>query len=385
MMPAGSTAAPETASSRKAGPATSTVVTVDPMSTPAASAASPPAMAVVATDAISQGASPIVASPSRSGPGGAICATAHDSAGNTVIPASNAAASDRHATTTRFSAAGSIVSAVANTSMASSTLIPSWRASHASGGWITSPSAAATTTMASSGYAPASERNREIMERAFPDGLRGSAGQRPTPVGHYCAVNDCGRGDGRARDITAFLYEIGQLKRYPRTGWHTAGVTQPESVADHCFRASVIAAVIASLEGADPQRAAFLALWHDSQETRTTDLSHLTKKYVSSRPNEAVTSDQVRRLPEPLAGVITAAVAEYEARETPEARCARDADKLELLLQAREYTDQGHPSLRPFLDSARSALRTEAARELAAEAMRQGYLDWVSSAMEDRP
>jgi putative hydrolases of HD superfamily len=196
-------------------------------------------------------------------------------------------------------------------------------------------------------------------------------------------VSDCGRGNGRARAITAFLYEIGQLKRYPRTGWHTAGVARPESVADHCFRASVIAAVIASLEGADPQRAAFLALWHDSQETRTTDLSHLTKKYVSSLPNEAVTSDQVSRLPEPLAGVITAAVAEYEARETPEARCARDADKLELLLQAREYTGQGHPSLGPFLDSARSALRTDAARELAAEAMRQGYLDWVSGAMED--
>jgi putative hydrolases of HD superfamily len=196
-------------------------------------------------------------------------------------------------------------------------------------------------------------------------------------------VSDSARGGDRAGDITAFLYEIGQLKRYPRTGWHTAGVPQPESVADHCFRASVIAAVIASLEGADPQRAAFLALWHDSQETRTTDLSHLTKKYVSPAPNEAVTSDQVNRLPRALAGVITAAVAEYEARETPEARCARDADKLELLLQAREYTDQGHPGLRPFMDSALAALRTPAARELAAEAQRQGYLDWVSSAMED--
>jgi putative hydrolases of HD superfamily len=198
-------------------------------------------------------------------------------------------------------------------------------------------------------------------------------------------VSDSGRGGDRASDITAFLYEIGQLKRYPRTGWHTAGVPQPESVADHCFRASVIAAVIAALEGADPQRAAFLALWHDSQETRTTDLSHLTKKYVSSLPNETITSDQVTRLPPALAGVISAAVAEYEARETPEARCARDADKLELLLQAREYTDQGHPGLRPFLDSAWSGLRTGAARELAAEAMRQGYLDWVTKAMADRP
>jgi putative hydrolase of HD superfamily len=195
-------------------------------------------------------------------------------------------------------------------------------------------------------------------------------------------VSDSGRGAGKASAITGFLYEIGQLKRYPRTGWQTAGVPRPESVADHCFRASVIAAVIATLEGADPQRAAFLALWHDSQETRTTDLSHLTKKYVLRVPNESVTSAQVSRLPEPLAGVITAAVAEYEARDTPEARCARDADKLELLLQAREYTDQGHPGLRPFLDSALSGLRTSAARELAAEAQRQGYLDWVASAME---
>ena len=185
-----------------------------------------------------------------------------------------------------------------------------------------------------------------------------------------------------AREITAFLYEIGQLKRYPRTGWLTAGVPSPESVADHCWRASIIAAVIATMEGADPQRAAFLALWHDSQETRTTDLSHLTKQYVSQAANAEVTSAQVARLPGALARVISAAVAEYEARQTPEARCARDADKIELLLQAREYTGQGHPGLRPFIDSALAALRTTAGRELAAEAQRQGFLDWVDRAMD---
>jgi len=181
------------------------------------------------------------------------------------------------------------------------------------------------------------------------------------------------------QDITAFLYEIGQLKRYPRTGWLTAGVPQPESVADHSYRASVIAAVIAAMEGADPQRAAFLAIWHDSQETRTTDLSHLTKKYVTPMPNETVTTHQVRALPEALAAIIQGAVAEYEARETLEARCARDGDKLELLLQAREYSDQGHPGLRPFMDSALSGLQTPSARELAAEALRQGFLDWLTS------
>ena len=187
---------------------------------------------------------------------------------------------------------------------------------------------------------------------------------------------------GKARDITAFLYEMGQLKRHPRTGWLTAGVPSPESVADHCWRASAIAAVIATMEGADPERAAFLALWHDSQETRTTDLSHLTREYVVPAPNAEVTSAQVARLPAGLARVLSAAVAEYEARQTPEARCARDADKIELLLQAREYTGQGHPGLRPFIDSALAALRTAAGQELAAEALRQGFLDWVDRAMD---
>ena len=194
---------------------------------------------------------------------------------------------------------------------------------------------------------------------------------------HYCAVSD------DVRNITAFLYEIGQLKRYPRTGWLTAGVARPESVADHSFRASVIAAAIAAMEGADPQRAAFLAIWHDTQETRTTDLSHLTKKYVTPAPNEIVTSAQVGHLPAALADVIRGAVAEYEERASREARCARDADKIELLLQAREYADQGHPGLRPFLDSALAALQTPAARALAAEAIEQGSLDWVTRAMKD--
>jgi putative hydrolase of HD superfamily len=38
---------------------------------------------------------------------------------------------------------------------------------------------------------------------------------------------------GEPRDITGFLYEIGLLKRYPRTGWSLAGVPGAESVAEH--------------------------------------------------------------------------------------------------------------------------------------------------------
>ena len=72
-----------------------------------------------------------------------------------------------------------------------------------------------------------------------------------------------------------------------------------------------------------PQREECSPLRVSGQETRTTDIPHLTKKYVSVARNEQVTQDQVAPLPPPVAGMISAAVAEYEAGETPEARCAR--------------------------------------------------------------
>jgi putative hydrolase of HD superfamily len=187
------------------------------------------------------------------------------------------------------------------------------------------------------------------------------------------------------RDTTGFLYEIGLLKRYKRTGWSQVGVPLPESVADHSFRVSVIASVLAAMEGANSQRAAFLALWHDSQETRTTDLPHLTKNYVSAATNEQVTRDQVAPLPPSVAGMISTAVAEYEAAETQEARCARDADKLECLLQAREYQEQGHTNVQPWIDSSLAALTTASAKQLAHEAMAQNSLDWLERAKRPRP
>ncbi|GAA1513275.1 HD domain-containing protein [Sphaerisporangium rubeum] len=187
------------------------------------------------------------------------------------------------------------------------------------------------------------------------------------------------------RDVTGFLYEMGLLKRFKRTGWSTVGVPLPESIADHSFRVSVIASVIAALEGADPQRASFLALWHDSQETRTTDIPHLTKRYVAVQTNLNVTADQVRPLPASVAETISAAVAEYEAGETLEARCARDADKLECLLQAREYEEQGHANVQSWIDSSIGNLNTGTAKAIATEALTQNTLAWLERAKNHHP
>ncbi|MGW0824644.1 HD domain-containing protein [Streptomyces sp. NPDC002845] len=181
--------------------------------------------------------------------------------------------------------------------------------------------------------------------------------------------------------VARFLYEAGTLKQTKRTGWWMAGVRDPESVAEHSWRTALIATVIAKLEGADPARAAFLAVWHDSQETRTGDVNHLGKKYASAADPQAVTADQVAGMPEVLASAVRELVAEYEAKESPEAICARDADKLECMIQGIEYKAQGYADVQRWIDNSRRRLTTKTANELADAVLETGSLDWLRAAL----
>jgi putative hydrolases of HD superfamily len=169
--------------------------------------------------------------------------------------------------------------------------------------------------------------------------------------------------------VAKFAYEAGQLKLLPRAGWLLAGIRAPESVAEHSFRVGVLAYIIAVLEGADPDRAAALGLFHDLPETRIGDVPSVGRPYVTTAPPHDVAADQVAELPEPLAAHITALIDEHEsaktAAATPESRCSRDADKLDCLLQAREYQSQGNEHMQPWIDSMVAAVTTETGKRLA--------------------
>lgn len=172
--------------------------------------------------------------------------------------------------------------------------------------------------------------------------------------------------------VAKFAYETGQLKLLPRAGWLLAGIREPESVAEHSFRVGVLAYIIAVLEGADPDRAAALGLFHDLPETRIGDVPSVGRPYVTTAAPQDVTADQVSELPESLAAHIASLVDEHEsaktATATPESRCSRDADKLDCLLQAREYQSQGNEHMQPWIDSMIAAVATETGKRLAVAA-----------------
>ncbi|MEX0171778.1 HD domain-containing protein [Streptomyces sp. LMG1-1-1.1] len=187
-----------------------------------------------------------------------------------------------------------------------------------------------------------------------------------------------------AEDLSAvahFLYEAGTLKNSRRTGWWMAGVRDPESIAEHSWRTSLIASLIAKLEGADPGRAALLAVWHDTQEARTGDVNYLGKKYAGSADPRQVTADQTAGMPEVLASAVREVVAEYESKESLEAICARDADKLECMLQGLEYKAQGYQGAQRWIDNSRGRLTTETGQRLAEELLAHDPLDWLRSTL----
>lgn len=162
----------------------------------------------------------------------------------------------------------------------------------------------------------------------------------------------------------AFLHEMGHLKQIPRSGWLLLRIAAPESVADHSARVGLVGIVLAAAEGADVGHTAAMCLLHDAHETRIGDVPSVGRAYVRTADPEAVTAHQTAGMPDDIADVIRDLVAEYEAAETIEARVARDADKIETLLQAVEYEAQGHPA-RPWQDTSIAALRTDSAKRLA--------------------
>lgn len=165
--------------------------------------------------------------------------------------------------------------------------------------------------------------------------------------------------------ITRFIYESGHLKLSKRQGWWQAGIKDPESVAEHSFRVAVIGYVLALMEDADPALTATICLFHDMIETRIGDIPNVAKHYSSPEPPEVITDDQVAGMPSILARGIKDLVRRYSEQAAPEAILAKDADKLECIMQAREYQTQGYQNVEPWITSNFAKLKSDSGRRLA--------------------
>lgn len=164
------------------------------------------------------------------------------------------------------------------------------------------------------------------------------------------------------RALANFFFEVGMLKRTPRSGFQFLG-SGAESVAEHSFRTATIGYALARLAGdVDAGRVVLLCLFHDLPEARLGDLNYVNKKYVQADEQRAV-DDLAATLP--FGDDYRALLGEFSAGQTAEACLAQDADQLEMILALKEYKDLGNRYADAWYPFAVRRLQTELARELA--------------------
>jgi putative hydrolase of HD superfamily len=173
--------------------------------------------------------------------------------------------------------------------------------------------------------------------------------------------------------VVDFLFEVGMLKRTPRSGWQFLGAGS-ETVAEHVFRMTMIAYVLARLDGTvDADKVLRMALVHDLPETRTGDLNYVNQKYVVA-DEERAAAEQTAGLP--FGEELRELLAEYRAEQSAEAILAHDADQLAMLLELKEHIDSGTPAAADWTPFVVRRLRTPAATELAERILHGDSASW---------
>ena len=159
-----------------------------------------------------------------------------------------------------------------------------------------------------------------------------------------------------AQAVLDFIEEIGVLKNLPRTGWRFRGIKDAESVADHCYRVSLLSMILADVLAEqdvplDVEKVMRLALLHEVAEARIGDLPFPALEYIPEEVKKTGEQAAVESMFEhfgPLQKKYMQLWAEFEEGTSIEGKLVRAADKLELMIQVLEYEKIGYRSLDKF-------------------------------------
>jgi len=165
-------------------------------------------------------------------------------------------------------------------------------------------------------------------------------------------------------NLLVFFSELEKLKDMPRRGWVINDIKNPESIASHIFRASVMAWMLGSKQKFNIERLLKTALIHDICEVYAGDttpydsllpkdakkrkalmktwprLSDKEKKRLQEKKfkkEKAALEKITKNLPKDLSDEIKHLWFDYEKGLTKEGRFFKQADRLENFLQAMEY------------------------------------------------
>ena len=175
------------------------------------------------------------------------------------------------------------------------------------------------------------------------------------------------------KKIANLLFEAKILKEIPRSGYHFLGAGK-ESVAEHSFCTTFIAYVMAQLRPeVDALKLINMCLLHDIPEARIGDLNPVHKKYVTADENKAIEDTTAGLLFGPQ---MTELIQEFRDGGTAEAKLARDADQLALILELKELIDIGYQPPKTWIQNVIDRLKTDTGQQIATAVMQTSRDQW---------
>lgn len=147
-------------------------------------------------------------------------------------------------------------------------------------------------------------------------------------------------------DIDTFIQSIFRLKKIKRTGWLAKGkILNGESIADHSYSLSALCMVFSDILGLDTEKVMKMCIIHDLAESIIGDImpGEIPDKEKKMKENKVMKSI-LFSLPVSVRIDYFGIWKEFLLNGSKEAQLVHKVDKLEMLLQAREYLLQGYPN-----------------------------------------
>lgn len=189
------------------------------------------------------------------------------------------------------------------------------------------------------------------------------------------------------RSYIDFLHKIEKLKCNTRHSWNSEG--KRESVAEHCWRLSVMALLCADeYPDLDMVKVLKMCLIHDFGEAVTGDIPSFYKTAEHEEIEAKAVRELVASLPPAMAAEFTALYDEMDALATPEAKLFKALDNMEAVVSHNEasldtwipleFTENmvygaAAAECSPWTRGLRAELRRES-EEKVAKAVAEGYV-----------
>ncbi|MCX8166526.1 MAG: HD domain-containing protein [Candidatus Micrarchaeota archaeon] len=170
-------------------------------------------------------------------------------------------------------------------------------------------------------------------------------------------------------DLVHYFHEINVLKFRKRKGWEEINILGDacETISAHCFRTAIIAYHLALVKGIEKDEAAkiaFFAMMHDMDEVKLNDITPRQSQYIKADKRKAIKDALMND------EFILEGIKKYSD-------IIKDADSLDMLLQAKEYMDIGNRYAYDWILTAKKNLKLKESIVIAELAESIDSKKWV--------